>query len=459
MRLLSWLSLPFVLMIVPLTCGTAEAQDANYWTNQYGTSAQLLGGAVVGSIQDFSATYYNPGALVFSSDSSSLLTTAAFEINSVRLTGRAGDPGTLESIDYMLSPGLLAVRFPKILPGDHMFAFSYLTRHDFTLDMSIERYNAPPGNPVDLDRSTEEWIRYQRLSELWAGITWAYPVSQRVGIGLTTYGAVRSQRTRNQAVFYAMPSGSVASNLTIYDEVNYYNVRLFWKAGVSLNFLPLRFGLTITTPSINLFGDGALNQQFSAINLPDAEGNPRMFTYAFEKSNVPTRYLSPLAVAAGTSYNLGFTALHFSMEYFSKVPRAEIFPGATLEGFDPRLPRVTQAFGSVWNFGIGLEHRLADAVSLYSSYTTDRSAIVPETDNRLAIASWNIHHLTFGTSLNILSSYLTIGASYSFGKAPVDRFVNLPPTEEFKSIREGAPRLDSGEYARLRIQFGITIQF
>ena len=40
----------------------ARPQDSHYWTNQYGTRATLLGGAVIGSVLDLSGTYYNPGA-------------------------------------------------------------------------------------------------------------------------------------------------------------------------------------------------------------------------------------------------------------------------------------------------------------------------------------------------------------------------------------------------------------
>jgi hypothetical protein len=55
------------LVVASLTvaglAGPAAAQDANYWTIQYGPVAQLLGGQVVGSTRDLSATYYNPGGL------------------------------------------------------------------------------------------------------------------------------------------------------------------------------------------------------------------------------------------------------------------------------------------------------------------------------------------------------------------------------------------------------------
>ncbi|MEE9578502.1 MAG: hypothetical protein V3W24_02925, partial [Gemmatimonadota bacterium] len=41
----------------------AAAQDAHYWTTQYGNRSRLLAGAVIGSVDDVSSVFYNPGAL------------------------------------------------------------------------------------------------------------------------------------------------------------------------------------------------------------------------------------------------------------------------------------------------------------------------------------------------------------------------------------------------------------
>ena len=49
--------LPAVLDAVP----AAHAQDAHYWNLQYGTRAELLGGAVIGSKVGISNSLYNPG--------------------------------------------------------------------------------------------------------------------------------------------------------------------------------------------------------------------------------------------------------------------------------------------------------------------------------------------------------------------------------------------------------------
>ena len=57
----------------------AAAQDSQYWDIQYGPVGQLLGGQVVGSTRDLSATYYNPGGLALGEDPDFLLSVQAFK--------------------------------------------------------------------------------------------------------------------------------------------------------------------------------------------------------------------------------------------------------------------------------------------------------------------------------------------------------------------------------------------
>ena len=47
-------------LVLLLVCGNAApliAQDTHYWNDQYGPKSMLLGGAVIGSVNDMSATY------------------------------------------------------------------------------------------------------------------------------------------------------------------------------------------------------------------------------------------------------------------------------------------------------------------------------------------------------------------------------------------------------------------
>jgi len=81
-----------VVLILCSFTNASHAQDSHYWTHQYGTSAQLLGGAVAGSVRDLSATFYNPGALVFVGKANFIMATDAFEVVGMKIENATG-PG------------------------------------------------------------------------------------------------------------------------------------------------------------------------------------------------------------------------------------------------------------------------------------------------------------------------------------------------------------------------------
>ena len=58
-----------VLFIV-LTLCQVTAQDRQFWDQAVGGRTALLGGIAVGGVRDYSATFYNPGALSFLSKNS-----------------------------------------------------------------------------------------------------------------------------------------------------------------------------------------------------------------------------------------------------------------------------------------------------------------------------------------------------------------------------------------------------
>ena len=90
----------------------ASGQDAHYWSQQYGTKSTLLGGAVIGSVDDLSATYYNPAALALVDDPSVLLSAQAFQYR--KLTALFREMGQTEQY-----PFLLFCRFSCLSEGHH----------------------------------------------------------------------------------------------------------------------------------------------------------------------------------------------------------------------------------------------------------------------------------------------------------------------------------------------------
>ena len=79
----------------------------HYWTRQYGPTETLLGGLVVGSAYDLSATFYNLGALALAVDPRFTFSLDALEIWQIRMPDGAG-----EDLDFR-SRGLELERIAK----------------------------------------------------------------------------------------------------------------------------------------------------------------------------------------------------------------------------------------------------------------------------------------------------------------------------------------------------------
>ncbi|MEJ2721922.1 MAG: hypothetical protein P8181_12410, partial [bacterium] len=102
-----WTVLLFAVMIL-CAANNAPAQDTHYWNNQYGPRAMLLSGAVIGSIQDMSATYYNPGALGYVKEPELLLSANVYQSSTLKIEDGAGKGVDLETSSFSPLPNMLA---------------------------------------------------------------------------------------------------------------------------------------------------------------------------------------------------------------------------------------------------------------------------------------------------------------------------------------------------------------
>jgi len=125
-----------VLYTAPLLFAAvaAHAQDTNYWTLQYGTRGELLGGTVVGSAVDLSATFYNPGSLALVKDPKTILTANVFGMETIKVSSAPEDTDAPTSRQIGIQPSLFAGIAPVKWWGGQ-WAYSFLTRQksDFRL--------------------------------------------------------------------------------------------------------------------------------------------------------------------------------------------------------------------------------------------------------------------------------------------------------------------------------------
>jgi hypothetical protein len=396
-----------------LLAGNAWAQDAHYWTWQYGTGANLLSGAVVGSVVDISAAYYNPGALALIDEPNLIQTSKVLELSNLSFEPDLGTDLDLNHLRFDFAPGFVAGIMPFHFLGDDVLAYSIFTRQLFKPSMDEVRSGSLSQIDTTLQGDFFGSVRFTRdLNETWVGLSWSRTPSTKLGIGISQFVAYRSQKGSSRASLQGLSDQGETLFATSEQAFSYWNVRLLWKIGVTFDWLGAGLGLTITTPSVNLFGDGRVLVNESAF-APDST----VFVADYQEG-LSSTYRTPLSIALGAAYKRDATTLHFTAEWFKEVDQFSIlepdpFVGQSLG--DTLRVDITQALDNVLNFGLGVEHRFKPHLSGYASFRTDFSAMIPDNTSDVSVASWDIYYITTGAAFRIGTADLTLGAAFGWG--------------------------------------------
>jgi hypothetical protein len=454
--------LPGVVLALLFWTGSAAAQGANWWTDQYGTRAELLGGAVVGSFIDLSSTYYNPGAVVLSRNVEVLLSAKAFQAQSIKLSNPENPNVSHSTLHIGTAPTLFTGLIPsKWLTGQ--LAYSALTRQD--LDFRLEgRYigdaDAIESLPGDEFYAIETYFDHE-LNENWYGATWSHSPRENLGVGATLYGAYRSQRVRSQYIAQAVSENTSDGATAVYvDQYSYWTFRFVAKLGVALDFSPLQLGLTVTTPSLAFLGSGDAyyNRNLTGFDL-DGDDTPDSELAADDQEGLSATYKSPVSIAAGASYRWEGSAVHFSCEWFNGVDayrtvELELTPDAPA-AVQSLLARVTEEYDPVFNLGIGLERTWTESFQGYVSFITDFSAAATGEEKLDAPRGMNLYHLSAGAAAHIKALSLTLGLAYAFGGETFQTLID-PETANEGNYLLGNPAEAEVKYRRLKAIVGFA---
>jgi hypothetical protein len=407
----------------------AVGQDTHYWSIAYGPVDQLVGGQVIASSRDLSATFYNPGALAMKEQGAFLLSTESFQVESVSAKAGRG----LEVLDTSSSrigaaPSLVAGILPRWLGKDTRLAWSFLARQEFD-----PRLGRRLTNPVALPGMTSAAESYydESIDENWGGLTASRRLSERWGIGLSWYGVYRGQRSREELSFVATGEGGAALSVLGVSEFDYYHVRTLAKVGVAYDNGRLQLGLSVTTPSLGLFGSGEGGYTTSLLGV-DANGDgfpDPPFLETTTQDGLPSEYRSSWAVGGGASWRRGGMRVHLSAEWFAPVGRFTVLSLPPGESGSTRTTELAQQLASVLNAGIGVEHDFGSSVSLYGAFRRDFSASVGDPTINAAISDWDLYHVSAGFAFRIGDSRFTLGATGSFGGSTRPLATPIPPED------------------------------
>ncbi len=402
----------FLLSLLALAVpAAARAQDAHYWTYQYGTRANLLSGAVVGSVVDLSATYYNPGALALIEDPDLIATSKVLELSKVSIDPALGIEIDLNDLRFDFAPGFVAGLLPFGFLGDNLLAYSIFTRQLYKSKINAARSSSFEQLPDSLPEGDffADFRLNRDLNETWVGLSFSAPIG-RFGVGVTQYVAYRSQKSLDKIFVEVVGPGSAVLSLA-QNEFSFNNYRLLWKVGVTFEWLGASLGAAITTPSVSVLGSGKV-----LVNRTEL-GPDTVFVASFQ-DGLGATYKSPLSLSFGGAYKRESTTLHLTAEYFAQQDRFTIMEPEPFIGQstgDTINIILTDALDDVLNFAVGVEQRFKPTLAGYASFRTDFSAKVQGNASDVSTALWNLYFITAGTGFRIGTANLTLGLTYGFG--------------------------------------------
>ncbi len=425
------------LLTVSVFAFDSSAQDTHYWTQQYGTQGELLLGTVVGSIIDLSAVYYNPGTLALQENPSILLGAKAFEYQSIKIEDANGDELPLQSSRLGPAPTLFAgILPPKWLDGQ--LGYSVFTRNDFEFRMQAVGPGLIEASISDsLTVSGGELLIDQDVTGIWGGPTWSRAWG-KMGFGISGFVAYQGQRTRAQAILQGLKTDGSGASATLIDAVDYWNVRLVFKAGVAWDLSPLTFGVALTAPGIDLFGQGSslVDIYVDGIDI-DGDSAPDTELIANSVVDVPAQYKSPASIAAGFSYRYKNTTFHFTGEYFGEVELYEVMETVYFDSpttGETYAHRMLLGQNDVFNWGFGVEQHIRDWLKAYGSFILDRSAALDKQDTGLAVSTWDLYHVMGGTAFSFFGNDITLGIGYTWGEDQLPRIRNVSNSDGSDNI-------------------------
>jgi len=386
---------------------------------------------MVGGAQDLSSTYYSPGALALIENPRFLISFDTFQITNVTVENAAGEGLDFSDTRIRSIPRIIAGEI-DLGEGSSRLAYSVITRQDEELRFQTSGDTIESSSP---DGRAALARLDQRLVEYWAGATWARAIGEGLGIGVTTYLALRSQNSRSEFLTEAIVGSSSRAAL-VTDDYSFTHLRLVWKLGAAWRRGALQVAANVTTAGLPIHGSGSAT--FNAATVGDVAA-PSIA--ASTQNGLGADFRSPWSVSGGATYRWERTALHATVEWFGGVSRFDILSPdpAPVTGSDQTVPLAfPREVDSVFNYGVGIEHRLSGrGLTLYASFLRDHSARGPGSFD--TISDWDMTHVRGGVTVGTGAVEWGVGGGYAWGRENVPR---LPAPDAVDNDQTARARVD-----------------
>ena len=417
-------------------------QDNHYESLQLGSRNSVLTGAGVSRWQDQTAVFMNPATLINADYKGITFNTAAIGLNNISFTNGVGKGYDLKSSNFRFLPALVGGDFRAKGSNDRLhfgYAIYHRNRDDLRFTARAE-YEAnvineteSPGNEnyvgqYSIDKSFDETVAVFGLG---------YKLSDRWSIGGSLQGIYMSSNLIESFNATIITNPAVSPTVDVVSTNEYFNTRvskamLQLKLGLAYAHDGWSFGLTMSTPTIGVFGTGEIdaNINLNNIRLKNFTNRRSIFASArLDKLKATYKYPVSFSVGAGKQlskfYFYGNLSAYMPIEKYVMLDPGNVafIRPATSDNVlnTPNFLQVWSVNRFVMNGAAGFDWQFREKTRLLMSYALDQHYSETRPDDagyQLPRKIWNLHHVNTGIQLSQARSEWIIGLQTSFGGDP-----------------------------------------
>lgn len=387
-----WLIICGTVVIWMATIGALRANEGNYQNYIVGDRAAGMGGAAVALARSVDACYYNPAGLGLTEHSTISISANLYGWQSYSINNGLYPQENINTVSFVSIPSTFGTVY-KIGPdtGFGLGAFVYNRSSMAEIAAYTQNKHFFKGT---IDDQT-----------LWVGPSLGHAIQPELTLGLGVYGVYRTFSSFQNVYMGSEKAAGVGSR-----DLKYNNLGALALLGAQ--YQPVEnwnIGLTIQTPSVNLYGSG----QFHAdvVNIHETQGAIAEFLYADDmdsRNNIPAKMTLGLGWEKKKSGALGLDiAWHLANSY----NRLE---GTFENTSEPAI--ATYRNNPVVDINIGGEYYLDEFWLVRGGFFTSKSATPDvETASSDQTLQVDLYGITAAIGRETDKISMSLGINYVFG--------------------------------------------
>ncbi len=316
----------YLLVFVMLLVGvTLFAQPANYWTVSFNSEATLLGGAVVGGGSGITSIYYNPAGISEIKNSNIALNTSMFTLSIENYNNAFGVDENFTYYRFNVLPRFFSYlyrskKIPKLSWQFSLFSHDYRKVNFYStvtreIDESLNIENLDYLGSINLEGTYDDY---------WGGAGAAYELNDHFRVGFSIFISYKSMLyyNRSNTALYTDNELMPLSGWNSFDWLDLWDLRALSKIGLRYEVGDMSIGMTMTMPSIRLFGYSHAKREVLQYNIVTEDGKP-VPDYLLQESTdyIYSQIKDPFSISLGLRRQpVGSKSVYyFSTEFFARL--------------------------------------------------------------------------------------------------------------------------------------------